>query len=51
MVTAVCKWYHRADWPLVPGGGRRVVREWEEVSRRVAEGSLEEVRLVQGAWH
>ncbi|NJP94199.1 YdcF family protein [Nonomuraea sp. FMUSA5-5] len=41
----------RADWPLVPGGSRRVVREWEEVSRRVAEGSLAEVRLVQGAWH
>ncbi|MBN6050765.1 YdcF family protein, partial [Nonomuraea sp. RK-328] len=30
----------RADWPSIPDGRRRVIREWEEVSRRVADGSL-----------
>lgn len=40
----------RADWPLIPEGERRVVREWEEVSRRVTGGSLRPVRLVGGAW-
>ncbi|UBU13076.1 YdcF family protein [Nonomuraea gerenzanensis] len=41
----------RAGWPLIPEGRRRVLREWEEVSRRVAEGGLADVRLFQGAWH
>ncbi|MEV0620490.1 YdcF family protein [Nonomuraea sp. NPDC050404] len=40
----------RASWPANPEGRRRVIREWEEVSRRVAEGSFEDVRLVRGAW-
>src|SRR6266851_10451891 len=29
----------RADWPLIPGGRRRVIRQWKEVSRRVRDGS------------
>lgn len=40
----------RADWPLIPGGKRRVIREWEEVSRRVCDGSFESADLVDGAW-
>jgi len=40
----------RADWPLIPGGRRRVIREWEEVSRRVCDGSFKSANLVGGAW-
>jgi uncharacterized SAM-binding protein YcdF (DUF218 family) len=40
----------RADWPFIPDGKRRVIREWEEVSRRVADGSFSEANLVDGAW-
>lgn len=40
----------RADWPLIPDGKRRVIREWEEVSRRVADGSFSGAELVDGAW-
>jgi hypothetical protein len=40
----------RDDWSLIPDGKRRVIREWEEVSRRVAEGSFEAVSLSDGAW-
>jgi uncharacterized SAM-binding protein YcdF (DUF218 family) len=40
----------RADWPDIPGGRRRVLREWEEVSRRVADGTLAAVSLDGGAW-
>ncbi|MEU4897178.1 YdcF family protein [Streptomyces sp. NPDC044780] len=40
----------RADWPFIPEGKRRVIREWEEVSRRVADGSFREADLVDGAW-
>ncbi|WP_433235607.1 YdcF family protein [Streptosporangium sp. CA-135522] len=41
----------RTDWPLIPDGRRRVIREWEEVSRRVADGSFKDANLVDGAWH
>jgi hypothetical protein len=41
----------RADWPLIPDGRRRVIREREEVSRRIADGSLQDVKLVNGAWN
>jgi hypothetical protein len=41
----------RTDWPLIPGGSRRVVREWEEVTRRVADGSFKDAHLANGAWH
>jgi uncharacterized SAM-binding protein YcdF (DUF218 family) len=40
----------RADWPLIPDGRRRVVREWEEVSRRVSDGSFTDANLIDGAW-
>ncbi|MFB4276688.1 YdcF family protein [Nonomuraea sp. MTCD27] len=41
----------RTDWPAMPGGRKRVMREWEEVSRRVADGSLQDLVLTGGAWH
>jgi hypothetical protein len=40
----------RADWPLIPDGRCRVVREWEEVPRRVSDGSFADANLVDGAW-
>lgn len=40
----------RTDWPLIPDGKRRVVREWEEVSRRVSDGSFAGASLTDGAW-
>jgi hypothetical protein len=40
----------RASWPVIPDGSRRVVREWEEVSRRVADGSLVPASITSGAW-
>jgi uncharacterized SAM-binding protein YcdF (DUF218 family) len=40
----------RTDWPLIPDGRRRVVREWQEVSRRVADGSFRPASRVAGAW-
>jgi DUF218 domain len=30
----------RSNWPQHVGGKRRVVREWQEISRRIAEGDL-----------
>ncbi|GAA2446606.1 hypothetical protein GCM10010191_74610 [Actinomadura vinacea] len=41
----------RQDWPTIPDGSRRVIREWEECSRRVADGSFKAVERVDGAWH
>ncbi|MEO3767758.1 YdcF family protein [Streptomyces sp. B5E4] len=40
----------RAAWTATPGGRRRVLREWEEVRRRVAGGSFCGLALVDGAW-
>jgi hypothetical protein len=40
----------RSGWPRIPDGRRRVVREWEEVRRRVAEGSFHPVEKIDGAW-
>lgn len=40
----------RTGWPGIPGGRRRVIREWQEVSRRVADGSLKDAHLADGAW-
>jgi len=40
----------RANWPLMPDGKRRVIREWEEVSRRVSDGSFEAVTRTGGTW-
>lgn len=40
----------RDDWPQIPDGARRVVREWEEVKRRVANGSFLNTTIIDGAW-
>jgi uncharacterized SAM-binding protein YcdF (DUF218 family) len=40
----------RASWPDIPGGSRRVVREWDEVSRRIADGTLAPASITGGAW-
>ena len=40
----------RASWPSIPGGSRRVVREWDEVSRRVADGTFAPASITGGAW-
>jgi uncharacterized SAM-binding protein YcdF (DUF218 family) len=40
----------RTDWPLIPEGKRRVVREWEEIPRRVSEGSFKDASRIDGAW-
>ncbi|MFI0814702.1 YdcF family protein [Streptomyces sp. NPDC021098] len=40
----------RSDWPAIPEGKRKVIREWEEVSRRVGDGSFREAHRLDGAW-
>ncbi|MGW2328798.1 YdcF family protein [Streptomyces sp. NPDC001700] len=40
----------RADWPSIPEGKRKVIREWEEVSRRVGDGSFRGADRIDGAW-
>lgn len=40
----------RTEWLQIPDGKRRVIREWEEVSRRVADGSFRAAERVAGAW-
>jgi uncharacterized SAM-binding protein YcdF (DUF218 family) len=40
----------RTDWPHIPDGKRRVMREWEEVPRRVRDGSFHEASMSHGAW-
>lgn len=40
----------RDTWPKNPDGRRRVIREWQEVSRRVAEGDYREAVKTGGAW-
>jgi uncharacterized SAM-binding protein YcdF (DUF218 family) len=40
----------RENWPQVPDGRRRVIREWREVPRRVGDGSFRQVTKVDGAW-
>lgn len=41
----------RLDWPSIAAGKRRVIREWQEVTRRVADGSFARVERSGGAWH
>ena len=41
----------RASWPKIPDGRRRVLRESQEVPRRVAEGTYRTARKADGAWH
>ena len=40
----------RASWPKIPDGRRRVLRESQEVPRRVAEGSYRAACKADGAW-
>ena len=40
----------RTDWLENVEGRRRVIREWDEVSRRVSEGSYRNVSRNDGAW-
>jgi hypothetical protein len=40
----------RDDWPHLPDGRRRVVREWEEIPRRIASGDFAPAGIVDGAW-
>ncbi|XVV04505.1 YdcF family protein [Actinosynnema sp. CA-248983] len=40
----------RENWFEHPDGKRRVIREWEEVSRRVADGTFKPLRRSNGAW-
>jgi DUF218 domain len=40
----------RSNWPKSPDGRRRVVRESQEVPRRVADGSYRAARKTDSAW-
>jgi uncharacterized SAM-binding protein YcdF (DUF218 family) len=40
----------RANWPKIPDGRRRVLRESGEVPRRVADGTYRAVRKADGVW-
>jgi uncharacterized SAM-binding protein YcdF (DUF218 family) len=40
----------RGNWPKSPDGRRRVIREWQEVPRRVRVGSYHEAVKAGGAW-
>lgn len=40
----------RESWPKIPDGKRRVVREWQEVSRRIADGSYLPAEKRGGVW-
>lgn len=40
----------RTNWIEHPDGKRRVIREWQEVQRRVADGSFRETNRVGDSW-
>lgn len=40
----------RTSWPEIPDGRRRVIRESQEVPRRVSEGTYRAVQKADGAW-
>ena len=40
----------RENWPKNPDGRRRVVREWQEVPRKISDGSYRNAAIVNGAW-
>ena len=40
----------RTSWPKIPDGRRRVLRESQEVPRRVSEGTYRAVQKADGAW-
>lgn len=40
----------RESWPAIPDGRRRVIREWQEVPRRVGDGTYRPAAKVRGTW-
>jgi uncharacterized SAM-binding protein YcdF (DUF218 family) len=40
----------RESWPKVPDGKRRVLREWQEVSRRIADGGYLPTEKRDSVW-
>jgi uncharacterized SAM-binding protein YcdF (DUF218 family) len=40
----------RENWPTHPDGRRRILREWQEVTRRVSDHSFAPLTKVDGAW-
>jgi len=40
----------RANWPKIPDGRRRVLRESQEVPRRISEGTYRAAQKTDGAW-
>jgi uncharacterized SAM-binding protein YcdF (DUF218 family) len=40
----------RENWPKIPDGRRRVTREWQEVSRRIRDGSYLPAHKQGGTW-
>jgi uncharacterized SAM-binding protein YcdF (DUF218 family) len=40
----------RENWPKIPDGRRRVIREWQEVSRRISDGSYLPTHKRDGTW-
>lgn len=40
----------RNDWPFIPDGKRRVLREWEEVTRRTSDGSFNPLTKIGNSW-
>ena len=40
----------RTSWPEIPDGRRRVLRESQEVPRRISEGTYRAVHKADGAW-
>jgi hypothetical protein len=40
----------RSNWHVHPEGKRRVIRESQEIPRRVAAGDIADARLIDGAW-
>lgn len=40
----------RSSWVSHPDGRQKVIREWQEVPRRISEGSYRDLEKVDGAW-
>lgn len=40
----------RDSWPKSPDGRRRVIREWQEIPRKVADGSFRDAIKADGVW-
>jgi hypothetical protein len=40
----------RRNWTAIPDGRRRIIREWEEATRRLAEGEVVALDQEAGTW-